>query len=93
MKKPTYYFINYKGEKTRARNSANEYKYGLVQKWKDGEEHCIKCSIKKEIIEAEFKYMTRGFGHDFKEKVDGKYLWSNQFNNPDDLRIVEVFKD
>lgn len=76
MKKDTYYFINYKGEKTRARNSANEYKYGLTIMI-NGEETCIKCSIRKDIIESEIKYLL-------------KY---NSEVTPDTIRIVEVFKE
>lgn len=81
MKNPTYYFINYKGEKQRARSSANEYKYGLAVRWgkeekENEEEYCVKCSIRKDIIESEIRYLL---------KYDR--------TTPERIRVVEVFKE
>ena len=84
-----YYFINNEGEKKLARTSKNEYKFALI--YKDTE--IFKCSSKKEIIENAFKYYTKGYGYNFKDKVNGKYLYSSQFYNPSDFKIVELIKD
>lgn len=84
-----YYFTNNKEEKILARTSTNEYKYALIFR----DNLVIKCSINKETIEQEFMYMTKGFGHKFDEKVNGKHLYSNQFYNPSDLKIVELEKE
>lgn len=58
MKKFTYYFINQNGEKQKVRQSLNEYLYGLVIKEGD-KEYCIKCSIRKDIIENEMRYIMK----------------------------------
>ena len=93
MKKEKYYYINSKGEKILARTSANEYKYALVYKNAIDNNGTIKCSTKLETIQKEFAYLTKGYGHKHGEKVNGKYLWSSQFHNPNDLAIVELIKD
>lgn len=90
--KTKYYFINGKGEKILARTSANEYKYALVYKDATDNKGTIKCSSKLETIKKEFEYMTKGFGYRFDEKVNGRYLFSSQFEDPDSLAIVELIK-
>lgn len=90
--KTKYYYVNEKGEKILARTSANEYKYALVYKNANDNEGTIKCSSKLEGVKKEFEWRTKGFGHNSNEKVNGKYLWSDQFNDPNSLTIVELIK-
>lgn len=54
MKKPTFYFINFKGEKTRARSSDHPYKYALVKKV-DDEEYVYCCSTTKDGCEKRLR--------------------------------------
>ena len=93
MKKEKYYYTNNKGEKILVRTSTNEYKYALVYKNSNDNNGTIKCSSKLDSIIKEFAYRTKGYGYNFNEKVDGKYLYSSQFENPDDLQIVELIKE
>ena len=58
MKKPTFYFINYKGERTRARSSNHPYTYALVVK-KDDEEYVYCCSSTKEGCEKALRQQQR----------------------------------
>lgn len=87
-----YYYINNEGVKILVKTSANEYKYALVYKNAIDNKGTIKCSSKLEAIQKEFEYRTKGFGFNFNEKVNGKYLYSNQFENPNNLQIVELIK-
>ena len=90
--KTKYYYISNNGEKVLVRASVNEYKYALVYKDAIDNKGTIKCSSKLEPIQKEFEYRTKGFGYKFNEKVGGKYLYSGQFENPDNLIIVELIK-
>jgi hypothetical protein len=92
MKKEKYYYINSKGEKILVRTSANEYKYALVYKDAVDNKGTIKCSAKLEAVQKEFEWRTKGFPHNCHEKVNGRYLFSSQFENPDRLAIVELIK-
>ena len=83
------YYVEGTDGKVLVRTSANEYKYALVYK-----NNIIRgCSIKKEILEDKIKYCTKGYGHNFNEKINGKYLYSSQFDNPNDYKIVELVKE
>lgn len=88
-----YYYINSNGQKILVRTSANEYKYALVYKDSVDNKGTIKCSAKLEPIQKEFEYRTKGYGYDFNEKINGKYLFSSQFVNPNRLSIVELIKE
>lgn len=90
--KNKYYYEKENGEKILVRISANEYKYALVYKDATDNKGVIKCSSKLELIQKEFEYRTKGFGYKFDEKVNGKYLFSSQFENPNSLAIVELIK-
>lgn len=90
--KTKYYYINKEGKKILVKTSANEYKYALVYKDAIDNKGIIKCSSKLEVIKKEFEYRTKGFGFNFNEKVNGKYLYSSQFENPNNLEIVELIK-
>ena len=87
--KNKYYFINNEGKKVLARTSNNDYKYALIYMDKS----VFKCSSKKETIENAYKYHTKGYGYKFEDKVNGRYLFSNQFYNPKDFKIVELIKE
>ena len=89
MKKISYYYINEKSEKVSARKSHNDYKYALIYK----NEYCIKCSSKLELVQQELNYRTKGYGHNMKEKINGRYLYSDQFCNPKDFNIVQLIKE
>lgn len=91
--KNKYYYINEEGEKILVRTSNNEYKYALVIKGYKDNKGTLKCSINKTPIEKEFEYRTKGYGHNMEEKVNGKYLYSSQFMNPNTLQIVELIKE
>ena len=86
--KTKFYFINSNGERILARESTNDYQYALVDKNKG----VVKCSAKLETIQQEFNYRTKGYGYKFDEKVNGKYLYSGQFENPENLTIVKLIK-
>ena len=92
MKKEKYYYINNNGERILVRTSANEYKYALVYKNAIDNKGIIKCSAKLEPIQKEFEYRTKGYGYNFNEKVNGRYLFSSQFENPNNLEIVNLIK-
>ena len=81
MKK--YYFKNEKGEMVLVRKSDNQYRYALI--YKDNE--VFNCSNKLETIEQKLNYYTKGFGYTMKEKPK---LWSSQFFDPKDFKIVEL---
>ena len=84
-----YYFINKLGEKQLARTSKTmEYKFALINEDKE----ILKCSLKREAIEKEFNYRTKGFGHTIYDEV-GRKLFTTQFYNPNTLRIVELIKE
>lgn len=90
--KNKYYYINENGEKILVRESEKEYKYALVYKNAVDNKGIIKCSTKLETIKKEFEYRTKGYGYDFKEKVNGKYLYSSQFEDPNKLAIIELIR-
>ena len=77
MKKPTFYFINYKGEKTRARSSNHPYTHALIQKTSKGEEIAVMCSSKKEGCEKELSQLKR---------------WNPELDLTA-FRIAEIFKE
>ena len=90
--KNKYYYEKENGEKILVKTSTNEYKYALVYKDATDNKRTIKCSSKLELIQKEFDYRTKGFGHKFDEKINGRYLFSSQFENPNNLAIVELIK-
>ena len=83
MKK--YYYKNEKGEMVLARKSKSDkvYKYALIYK----EDGVWSCSSKLETLEQQLNYYTKGFGYTMKEKPK---LWSSQFFDPKDFKIVEL---
>ena len=91
--KNIYYYINESDQKVIVRISENDYKYALIFKDAINNQKAIRCSSKLEIVQQEFKYRTKGFGHKFNEKVNGKYLYSSQFMDPNKLQIVELLKE
>ena len=88
-----YYYINEMGNKIFVRESKNEYKYALVYKNAIDNKGTIKLSNNLEAINKEYRYRTLGFGHQFNEKVNGRYLYSSQFEDPNKLKIVEIMKE
>ena len=76
--------IQYYYKDTLLRTSCFKYKYALVEVLECG------CYVKKfsnslDIILAYFKTLTMGYG----QPKEGSYLYSFQFHNPANLKIVE----
>ena len=71
----------YKGELLRTSKSL--YKYALVEENECGV-RTMKFSNSLETINTYFNYLTKGFGKEF-ESSD---LWSSQFHNPEELKIL-----
>lgn len=91
MKKIKYYYTNEEGTKILVRTSANEYSYALVYKKATDNKGTIKCSAKLEAIEKEYRWRTAGYG--VTDEKTKRHLWSDQFNNPEDIAIVKLEKE
>ena len=65
------------------RTSKTFYRYALVKENEYGI-RAMKFSNSLETINTFFNYLTKGFGKEFRNSG----LWSDQFNNPKDLKII-----